>query len=79
LRRRTGTKGANRRHSPAYSINSEDLGQLSANGREFAEAGGLMSYGTSITAAYRQAGLYTGRILKGEKPDRSSSRPNSSS
>jgi putative ABC transport system substrate-binding protein len=45
-----------------YSVPT--IGEL----RDFTEAGGLMSYGGSITDAHKQAGVYVGRILNGEKP-----------
>ena len=61
---------------PLFISRSEQLAALTVRHavpaifqfREFAAAGGLMSYGGSSTDSYRLAGVYTGRILKGEKP-----------
>jgi putative tryptophan/tyrosine transport system substrate-binding protein len=62
--------------SSFYPRHTEQLAALAAHhalpaifpNREYALAGGLMSYGTSLSYGYQQVGIYTGRILKGEKP-----------
>jgi putative ABC transport system substrate-binding protein len=61
---------------PFFNSRSEQLGELTMRHavptiyqlRTFAAAGALVSYGGSLTDAYRLVGIYTGRILKGEKP-----------
>ena len=61
---------------PFFNSQSEQLAALAIRHavpaiyqyREFAAAGGLMSYGGSLTDMYREVGVYTGRLLKGEKP-----------
>ena len=61
---------------PFFTSRSEQLAAMATRnavaaaykGREFAAAGGLLSYGADITDTFRLAGAYTGRILKGDKP-----------
>src|SRR5262249_15121303 len=62
--------------SPFFTSRRIQLVQLAARhvlpatyvGRQYAEVGGLMSYGADLNEAWRQLGLYTGRVLKGAKP-----------
>lgn len=61
---------------PFFTSRRSQMVQLAAHhsvpaiysGRQFPEIGGLMSYGASLTDAFRQVGAYAGRILKGTKP-----------
>jgi putative tryptophan/tyrosine transport system substrate-binding protein len=50
------------------TLAARDRIPVAYSNRDYAEAGGLMTYGTKIADAYHQVGTYTGRILKGAKP-----------
>jgi putative ABC transport system substrate-binding protein len=56
------------RHVQLANLASRYAIPLASNNREITDAGGLMSYGADITDAWRQVGVYTGRVLQGAKP-----------
>jgi putative ABC transport system substrate-binding protein len=56
------------RRDQFVALSGRDAIPTMLNSRKFAEAGGLVSYGTSLSDAARQSGAYVGRILRGDKP-----------
>jgi putative ABC transport system substrate-binding protein len=56
------------RRAPLIDLSARYAVPTFCEWRQFPESGGLMSYGTNLVDAYRQEGIYAGRILKGEKP-----------
>ena len=64
----TGSPFFNNRRDRLLALSAHFGGPVIYENREFTAAGGLMSYGTNLPDVYRQIGVYTGRVLKGEKP-----------
>src|SRR5262245_43009485 len=64
----TGNPFFNNRRDRLLALSADFGGPVIYENREFTAAGGLMSYGTNLPDVYRQIGVYTGRVLKGEKP-----------
>jgi putative tryptophan/tyrosine transport system substrate-binding protein len=64
----TGSPFFNNRRDRLLVLSARFGGPVIYENREFTAAGGLMSYGTNLPDVYRRIGVYTGRVLKGEKP-----------